>query len=104
MGKPNAYIEQIVEKEIQRRIAKGELFTPEMVNRDLVANCDMLAKMMTIAVNRGAGIGKKKFNEDIQPELDELLEDFFRRKAEDNGDQTHAISVVERMYEQIMEE
>ena len=103
MGKPNAYIEQIVEKEIQRRIAKGELFTLEMVNRDLVANCDMLAKMMTIAVNRGAGIGKKKFNEDIQPELDELLDDFFRRKAEDNGDQTHAISVVDRMYDQIME-
>ena len=104
MGKQNPYIEQIVEREIQRRIAKGELFTPEMVNRDLVANCDMLAKMMTIAVNRGAGIGKKKFNDDIQPELDELLDDFFRRKAEDNGDQTHAISVVDRMYDQIMED
>ena len=104
MGKQTPYIEQIVEREIQRRIEKGELFTLEMVNRDLVANCDMLAKMMTIAVNRGAGIGKKKFNDDIQPELDELLEDFFRRKAEDNGDQTHAISVVERMYDQIMED
>ena len=103
MAKSNPYIEQIVEREIARRIAKGDLFTPDMVNRDLVANCDMLAKMMTIAVNRGAGIGKKKFNEDIQPKLDKLLEDFFRRKAEDNGDQTHAISVVERMYEQIME-
>lgn len=104
MGKPNPYIEQIVEKEIQRRIAKGELFTLDMVNRDLVANCDMLSKMMTIAVNRGAGIGKKKFNQDIQPVLDGLLDDFFRRKAEDNGDQTHAISVVERMYDQIMED
>lgn len=104
MGKPNPYIEQIVEREIQRRIEKGELYTPEMVNRDLVANCDMLAKMMTISVNRGAGIGKKKFNQDIQPVLDGLLDDFFRRKAEDNGDQTHAISVVDRMYDQIMED
>lgn len=103
MAKSNPILEQYAEREIQRRIAKGELFTLEMVNRDLVANCDMLAKMMTIAVNRGAGIGKKKFNQDIQPVLDGLLDDFFRRKDEDNGDQTHAISVVERMYEQIME-
>lgn len=69
----NAYIEKIVEKEIARRIAKGELFTPAMVNADLTANCDLLAKMMTIAVNRGAGIGKKKFKNDIQPVLDGLL-------------------------------
>ena len=104
MAKNNPLLEQYAAREIARRIAKGELFTPEMVNRDLVANCDMLAKMMTVDVNRGAGIGKKKFNQDIQPVLDELLDDFFRRKAEDNGDQTHAISVVERMYDQIMEE
>ena len=100
----NAYIDKIVEREIARRIAKGELFTPAMVNADLMANCDLLAKMMTISVNRGAGIGKKKFKNDIQPVLDGLLDDFFRRKEEDNGDQTHAISVVERMYDQIMEE
>lgn len=104
MGKQNTYIEKIVEKEIARRIAKGELFTLAMVNADLMANCDLLAKMMTIAVNRGASIGKKKFKKDIQPVLDDLLDDFFRRKKEDNGDQTHAISVVERMYDQIMEE
>lgn len=104
MAKSNPILEQYAEREIQRRIAKGELFTLEMVNRDLVANCDMLAKMMTIAVNRGAGIGKKKFNQDIQPVLDGLLDDFFRRKDEDNGDQTHAISVVDRMYDQIMED
>ena len=100
----NALLEQYAEKEIARRIAKGELFTLDMVNKDLVANCDMLAKMITIAVNRGLGVGKKRFEEKIQPELDDILDEFFRRVDEDNGDRTHAISVVERMYDQIMEE
>lgn len=103
MGK-NVLLEQYAEKEIARRIAKGELFTPAMVNADLMANCDLLAKMMTVAVNRGAGIGKKRINEKIQPELDNLLDEYFRRVDEDNGDRTHAISVVERMYDQIMED
>ena len=103
MGK-NVLLEQYAEKEIARRIAKGELFTPAMVNADLAANCDMLAKMMTIAVNEGAKIGKKVFREKIQPCLDGLLDDFARREKEDNGDQTHAISVVDRRYDQIMED
>ena len=98
----NAYIEKIVEKEIARRIAKGELFTPAMVNADLAANCDMLAKMMTIAVNRGIGVGKKRFNEKVQPILDSILEEWFENK--ETADQEYAISVVERMYDQIMEE
>ena len=98
----NAYIDKIVEKEIARRIAKGELFTMEMVNRDLVANCDMLAKMMTIAVNRGIGVGKKRFNEKVQPILDSILEEWFENK--ETADQEYAISVVERMYDQIMED
>lgn len=102
MGKQNAYIEKIVEKEIARRIAKGELFTPAMVNADLMANCDMLAKMMTIAVNRGIGVGKKRFNEKVQPILDSILEEWFENK--ETADQEYAISVVERMYDQIMEE
>lgn len=102
MGKPNAYIENIVEKEIARRIAKGELFTPAMVNADLMANCDMLAKMMTIAVNRGIGVGKKRFNEKVQPILDSILDEWFENK--ETADQEYAISVVERMYDQIMEE
>ena len=98
----NAYIEKIVEKEIARRIAKGELFTPAMVNADLAANCDMLAKMMTIAVNRGIGVGKKRFNEKVQPILDSILEEWFENK--ETADQEYAISVVERMYDQIMED
>lgn len=102
MGKQNAYIEKIVEKEIARRIAKGELFTPAMVNADLMANCDMLAKMMTIAVNRGIGVGKKRFNEKVQPILDSILDEWFDNK--ETADQEYAISVVERMYDQIMEE
>lgn len=101
MGK-NALLEQYAEKEIARRIAKGELYTPAMVNADLMANCDMLAKMMTIAVNRGAGIGKKRFNEKIQPVLDSILDEWFENK--ETVDQEYAISVVERMYDQIMED
>ena len=101
MGK-NALLEQYAEREIARRIAKGELFTPEMVNLDLMANCEMLAKMKTIAVNRGAGVGKKRFNERVQPILDELLDEWFENKR--TADQEYAISVVERMYDQIMED
>ena len=101
MGK-NVLLEQYAEKEIARRIAKGELFTPAMVNADLMANCDMLAKMMTIAVNRGIGVGKKRFNEKVQPILDSILDEWFENK--ETADQEYAISVVERMYDQIMEE
>ena len=102
MGKRNAYLDQIVEQEIQRRIAKGELFTIEMVNRDLLANCKILTKMMTVAVNRGGRIGKKTFNEKIQPIMDSLLEEWFENKR--TADQEYAISVVDRMYDQIMED
>ena len=102
MGKSNPILEQYAEREIARRIAKGELFTPEMVNRDLVANCDYLAKMMTIAVNRGIGVGKKRFDDKVQPILDDLLEEFFENKA--TADQEYACSVVDRMYDQIMED
>lgn len=101
MGK-NVLLEQYAEKEIARRIAKGELFTPAMVNADLAANCDMPAKMMTIAVNRGIGVGKKRFNEKVQPVLDSILEEWFENKR--TADQEYAISVVERMYDQIMED
>lgn len=101
MGK-NVLLEQYAEKEIARRIAKGELFTPAMVNADLAANCDMLAKMMTIAVNRGIGVGKKRFNEKVQPILDSILDEWFENKR--TADQEYAISVVERMYDQIMED
>lgn len=95
----NAYIEKIVEKEIARRIAKGELFTLAMVNADLYANCEMLTKMMTIAVNLGIGVGKKRFENKVQPELDDLLDEWFHNK--DTVDLEYAISVVDRKYDQI---
>ena len=101
MGK-NALLEQYAEKEIARRIAKGELYTLAMVNADLMANCEMLAKMMTIAVNRGIGVGKKRFDEKVQPILDSILDEWFENR--DTVDQEYAISVVERMYDQIMED
>ena len=59
---------------------------------------------MTVAINRSLKVGKKRILELVQPEVDALLEDYFRRVDEDNGDRTHAISVIERMYDQIMEE
>lgn len=98
MGK-NVLLEQYAEKEIARRIAKGELFTLAMVNADLMANCDMLAKMMTIAVNQGIGVGKKRFEKLVQPELDDLLDEWFHNK--DTVDLEYAISVVDRKYDQI---
>ena len=104
MKKPNAGIMQFVENEIQRRILKGELYTPEMVNADILANHDMWAMIMTIAINRALGVGKKRFEERVQPVINELLADYFRHIEEDNGDRIHAISIIERMYNQIMED
>lgn len=104
MAQQNAYISQIVEREIARRIVSGQLYTKEMVNAAIVADHEMYSKMVTIAINRGLKVGKKRIEEKVQPELDALFDDYFRRMDDDNGDQTHAISVVERMFNQIMEE
>jgi hypothetical protein len=104
MGKRNQYIDQIVAREISRLILEGKLYTKEMVDADLLANVELWAKIWTIAINRGLKVGKKRIEEKVNPVVDELLEDLYRRKDEDNGDQTHAISVIERMYDQIMEE
>lgn len=104
MGKPNPLLEQYAEREIKRRIEKGELYTPEMVKADLYANVELWAKIWTIAINRGLKVGKKRIEAKVNAEVDKITDDFFRRKDEDNGDQTHAISVIKRMYDQIMEE
>lgn len=104
MAKRNPYIDQIVAREIARLIEKGELYTREMVDADLLQNVEMWAKIWTIAINRGLGIGKKRIEEKINPVVDEITDDFFRRKQEDNGDQVHALSVIEREYNKIMEE
>ena len=97
----NAYIEKIVEKEIARRIAKGELFTLAMVNKDLTANCDLLAKMMTIAVHRGLGIGKKRFREKVNPQMEWIDQLFHEEKKK--VDQEYALSIIDRLYAEIME-
>ena len=65
MKKPNAGIMQFVENEIQRRILKGELYTPEMVNADILANHDMWAMIMTIAINRALGVGKNDLKKEF---------------------------------------
>lgn len=104
MAKNNPLLEQYAAREIARLITKGQLYTKEMVDADLLANVELWAKIWTIAINRGLSVGKKRIEEKVNPVVDELLEDFYRRKDEDNGDQTHAVSVIERMYDQIMEE
>lgn len=102
MNKRNPFLDQVVEREIQKRIDRGELYTVREVNAYLVQNEEVLLKIMTVAVNRGIGTGKKRFNEKIYPIFEELLDEYFDNK--DTVDQEYAISVVERMYDQIMED
>ena len=102
--KRNKTLDDYCGKAIAKMILSGKLYTPEMVDEDLKQNLDLWAKIMTVAINKSLKVGKKRILEQVQPEIDRLLEDYYRRVDEDNGDRTHAISVVERMYDQIMEE
>lgn len=104
MAKRNQYIDQIVAREIARLILEGKLYTKEMVDADLQQNVELWMKIWVCAINRGLGVGKKRIHEKVNTEVDKIMDDFYRRKDEDNGDQTHAVSVIERMYDQIMED
>lgn len=97
----NAYIEKLVDNQVQKLIAQKKLYTPQMVDKQVLENLDVWTKMMTVAVNRGLGIGKKRFTEKAQPLLDQLVEDFFHNK--ETADQEYALSVVERLYAEVME-
>ena len=99
--KPNALIMQYAEAEIKRRIQRGELILPEVADDNLKDNLDIWTKMMTISVNKGTGIGKKRFRKDVQPILDQLQEEYFENKR--TADQEYAVSVIERLYDEIME-
>ena len=99
--KPNALIQQAAEAEIARRIKRGELLMPETVNKNLLDNLDVWTKMMTIAVNKGLSVGKKRFRERVQPILDQLVGEFFDNQK--TVDQEYALSVIERLYDEIME-
>ena len=98
--KPNAMIAKAAEAEIKRRIQRGELLLPDQVHENLMENLDIWTKMMTVAVNRGLGIGKKRFEEKVQPLLNDITEDFFNNVKD--ADEEYARAVVERMYEQVM--
>ena len=98
--KPNAMIAKAAEAEIKRRIQRGELLLPDQVHENLMENLDIWTKMMTVAVNRGLGIGKKRFEEKVQPLLNDITEDFFENVKD--ADEEYARAVVERMYEQVM--
>lgn len=100
--KQNALILQYAEREIQRRIQRGELILPATAKENLNENLDAWTKMMTIAVNRGLGIGKKRFKEKVQPVLDQVQEDYFQNKV--TVDQEYALSVIDRLYDEIMED
>lgn len=100
MAKPNAYILQAAEKEIERRIRRGELYLRETVDKNLIDNLEIWTKMMTIALNRSLGIGKTRFQRDVQPVLDQLQGEFFENR--DTVDTVYATAVIDRLYDEVM--
>lgn len=99
MGNP--YIDKLVQNQIDRMIAKGQLYTPQMVDKAVNDNLDCWTKMMTVALNRSLGIGKQRFRERVQPELDRIQDLYFNNKK--TVDQEYAISVIDRLYAEIMD-
>ena len=66
----NKGIEKAVQATILAMIRRGELYTPEQAKGLAMANLELQTKMMTVAVNRGCGIGKKRFQRDVKPVLE----------------------------------
>ena len=97
----NGMIQRAVDAEIIRRIKRGELLLPDVVEENLNDNLDCQMKMMTIAVHRGLGIGKKRFREKVNPEL-EWVERLYHEEKE-KVDQEYALSIIDRLYAEIME-
>jgi hypothetical protein len=90
------------EAEIKRRILRQELYMPDVVEENLNANLDAQRMMMTNAVHRALGIGKKRFNELVNPAFEEIEREYRENKR--TVDQEYALAVVEREYNQIMED
>lgn len=101
MTMPNAYITKCAEAEINRRIKRRELILPADAEANLMANLEVWTKMMTIAVNKGCGIGKRRFQERVQPLLDQLQEEYICRRKNDGAE--YADSVLDRLYAEIMD-
>ena len=100
MPKTNPLILKAAEAEINRRILRGELLLPDVVEENLNANLDCQRMMMTIAVNRALKVGKKRFNELVNPVLQEIEKEF--RENKKKTDQDYALGVIEREYNRIM--
>lgn len=99
MGNP--YIDKMVNNQIEKMISKGELYTPEMVDDAINENLDIWTKMMTISLNSSLGIGKRRFRERVQPDLNKLEDEYFDNKK--TVDQEYAVSVIDRRYAEIMD-
>lgn len=95
-------IERAVEAEIARRVKRGALILPCDADRNLYDNLECATKMMTIAVNRGLGIGRKRFEERVNPELHKIEAEFYENRR--TADQEYALAVIDREYARIMEE
>lgn len=97
----NGLIERAVEAEIARRIRRGELIRPCDADENLYENMDCIMKMMTIAVHDGLGVGKKRFQEKVNPKLWALEKEFLENRK--TVDQVYAVAIIDHKYAQIME-
>ena len=102
MNNHNGLIRRAVDAEIKRLILRGELILPCTVEEDLEANLRCKRKMLVIAYHRGLGIGKERYRKKVLPQLDWVEDLYFSEK--EKSDQEYAMSVIDRMYAEIMGE
>jgi len=93
----NKGIEKAVQATILAMIRRGELYTPEQAKGLAMANLELQTKMMTVAVNRGCGIGKKRFQRDVKPVLDQW------QKDTDTVDMEYADARIDKLYAEVMD-
>lgn len=100
--KHNGYMDKYAQEVIKRLVDANELYTREQFEQIIVDNKLLDAKIMTIAVNRALGIGKKRFEEKVNPVLHRIEKNFIEW-AKDMGED-EAIERIEKMYAEIMED
>ncbi|MBQ9168887.1 MAG: hypothetical protein IJX67_10855 [Oscillospiraceae bacterium] len=99
--KQNPLIQKAVEQTVKRMIDKGELLTPRQANDLALQNLHIQTQLMTIAVNRACGIGKTRFERDVQPVLEELYAQW--KDDQKTVDLEYANYQVERLFNSIMD-
>lgn len=97
----NKGIEKAVQATILTMIRRGELYTPEQAKGLAMANLELQTKMMTVAVNRGCGIGKKRFQRDVKPVLEALLDQW--QRDTDTVDMEYADARIDKLYAEVMD-